>query len=77
MCVSTKIEKYEKKALVILLQETHCTNAEKSVLTGFQLAGSFLSKKHGLVMFVQRPTKVYASGPISNKIKDCVVVRER
>ena len=40
------------EALVILLQETRCTNAEKLVLPGFQLAGSSLNRKHGLVTFV-------------------------
>ena len=40
------------EALVILLQETHCTNAEKLLLPGFQLAGSSLSRKHGLATFV-------------------------
>ena len=39
------------EALVILLQETHCTDAEKLVLPN-QLAGSFLSRKHGLATFV-------------------------
>ena len=40
------------EALVILLQETHCTDAEKLVLPNYQLAGSFLSRKHGLATFV-------------------------
>ena len=40
------------KALVILLQETHCINAEKLALPIFQLAGSSLSRKHGLAKFV-------------------------
>ena len=40
------------EALVILLQETHCTNAEKFVLPNYQLAGSSLSRKHGLATFV-------------------------
>ena len=40
------------EALVILLQETHCTNAEKLVLTSYQLARSSLSRKHGLATFV-------------------------
>ena len=41
------------EVLVILLQETHSTNAEKLVLPSFQLAWSFLSRKHGLATFVQ------------------------
>ena len=40
------------EALVILLQETHCTDAEKLVLPNYQLAGSSLSRKHGLATFV-------------------------
>ena len=42
----------QSEALVILLQETHCTNAEQLVLPNYQLAGSSLSRKHGLVTFV-------------------------
>ena len=42
----------QSEALVMLLQETHCTDAEKLVLPNYQLAGSSLSKKHGLTMFV-------------------------
>ena len=42
----------QSEALVILLQDTHCTNAEKLVLPNYQLAGSSLSRKHGLAMFV-------------------------
>ena len=41
----------QSKALVILQQETHCTDAEKLVLPNYQLAGS-LSRKHGLATFV-------------------------
>ena len=40
------------EALVILLQDIHCTNVEKLVHLGYQLAGSFLSRKHGLATFV-------------------------
>ena len=36
----------------MLLQETHCTDAEKLVLPNYQLAGSSLSRKHGLATFV-------------------------
>ena len=42
----------QSEALVILLQETHCTNAEKLILPNYQLAGFSLSRKHGLVTFV-------------------------
>ena len=42
----------QSESLVILLQETHCTDAEKLVLSNYQLAGSSLSRKHGLATFV-------------------------
>ena len=42
----------QSEALVILLQETHCTDAKKLVLPHYQLAGSSLSRKHGLATFV-------------------------
>ena len=38
------------EAVVILLQETHCTDAEK--LPSYQLAGSSLIRKHGRATFV-------------------------
>ena len=44
----------QSEALVILLQETHCTDAEKLVLPNYQLAGSSLSRKHGLATFVHK-----------------------
>ena len=58
----------------MLLQETHCTDAEKLVLPNYQLAGSSLSRKHGLVTFVQCPraTEIHAFGPISIDIGDRV-----
>ena len=40
------------EAFVVLLQETHCTSAEKLVLSNYQLAGFSLSRKHGLATFV-------------------------
>ena len=47
----------QSEALVILLQETHCTDAEKLVLPNYQLAGSSLSRKHGLATFVHERLK--------------------
>ena len=44
----------QSEALVILLQETHCTDTEKLVLPNYQLAGSSLSRKHGLATFVHK-----------------------
>ena len=46
----------QSEALVILLQETHCTDAEKLVLPNYQLVGS-LSRKHGLATFVYEPLR--------------------
>ena len=40
------------KALVPVLQETHCTTADKLAIPIFSLAGSVLSRKHGLATFV-------------------------
>ena len=42
----------QSEALVILLQEIHCIDAEKLVLPNYQLAGSSLSRKYGLATFV-------------------------
>ena len=42
------------ETLVILLQETHCTDVEKLVLPSFQLTGSSLSKIHGLTTLVRK-----------------------
>ena len=40
------------ETLVIFLQKTHCTCADKLTIPGFALAGFFLSRKHGLAIFV-------------------------
>ena len=50
------------EALVILLQETHCTSAEKLVLPSFELAGFSSSRKHGLATFVHERLKWTLSG---------------
>ena len=42
---------YKNKASIIVLQETHCTTADKQVIPNFSLAGSVLSRKHGLDAF--------------------------
>ena len=47
----------QSKALVILQQETHCTDAEKLLLLSYQLAGSSLNRKHGLATFVHERLK--------------------
>ena len=46
-----------REALVILLQETHCTSAQRLVLPDYQLAGFSLSRKHGLATFVHERLK--------------------
>ena len=45
------------EALVILLQENQCTCADKLKIKGFALAGSSLSRKHGLATFVHDQLK--------------------
>ena len=67
----------QSEALVILLQETHCTDAEKLVLPNYQLAGSSLSRKHGLATFVHerlRYTLLDQSPPTSEIEWLCVDV---
>jgi len=43
---------YKNKAFIIVLQETNCTTADKLMIPNFSLAGSILSRNHGLVTFV-------------------------
>jgi len=43
---------YKNKAFIIVLQETHCTAADKLVISNFLLDGLVLSRKHGLATFV-------------------------
>ena len=45
---------YKNKAFIIVLQETYCTTADKLLIPNFSLAGSVLSRKHGLATFVHR-----------------------
>ena len=56
-------------ALIILLQETHCTSAEKLVLSNYQLAGFSLSRKHGLATFVHERLKwtLYDRSPMTSE----------
>ena len=67
----------QSEALVILLQETHCTDAEKLVLPNYQLAGSSLSRKHDLVTFVHERLRYMLldqSPPTSENERLCVDV---
>jgi len=43
---------YKNKAFTTVLQETQCTTADKLLIPKFSLAGSVLSRKHGLATFV-------------------------
>ena len=47
----------KREALVILLQEIHCTSAQRLVLSDYQLAGFSLSRKHDLATFVHERLK--------------------
>ena len=47
----------QREALVIPLQETHCTSAQRLVLPDYQLAGFSLSRKHGIATFVHERLK--------------------
>jgi len=42
----------KNKAFIIILQENHCTTADKLMIPNFSLAGSILSRNHGLSTFV-------------------------
>ena len=59
------------EALVILLHETHYTNAEKLVFPGFRLAGSFLRRNHGLATFVHEQLRytLLDQSPPTSEIK--------
>ena len=48
----------QSEALVILLQETHCTNAEKLILPNYQLAGFFFKQEAWPCHVCPRATKV-------------------
>ena len=47
----------QREALVILLQETHCTSVQRLILPDYQLAGFSLSRKPGLATFVHEQPK--------------------
>ena len=67
----------QSDTLVILLQETHCIDAEKLILLSYELVGSLLNRKHGLAMFVHkrlRYTLLDQSPPISQIEWLCVDV---
>ena len=61
----------QSEALVILLQENHCIDAEKLVLPNYQLAGSSLSRKHGLATFVHERLRctLLDQSPLTSEIK--------
>jgi len=43
---------YKNKAFIIVPHESHCTTADKLVIPNFSLAGSVMSRIHGLATFV-------------------------
>ena len=47
----------QHEAVVIPLQETHCTSSKKLKLSCFAQAGFFFSRKHGLATFVHEQLK--------------------
>ena len=59
----------QSEALVILLQETHYTDAEKLALPNYQLAGSSLSRKHGLATFVHERLRYLDQSPLTSEIE--------
>ena len=65
----------QSEALVILLQETHCTDAEKLVLPNYVPTSWVFFKQEAWPCHVgPRATEIYAFGPISTDIGDRVVV---
>ena len=42
----------KNKAFIIVIQETHCKTADKLIIHNFSLAGSVLSRNHGLATFI-------------------------
>ena len=64
-------------ALVILLQETHCIDAEKLILPSYELVGSWLNRKHGLATFVHKRLRhtLLDQSPLTSQIEwSCVDV---
>ena len=59
------------EALLILLEKTHCTSAERLVLPDYQLAGFSLSRKHRLAAFVHERLKwtLFDQSPLTTKTK--------
>ena len=62
----------QSEALIILLQETHCTDAEKLVLP--TISWVFFKQEALPCHVCPRATKVHAFGPISTDVRDRVVV---
>ena len=62
---------HKTKALVIHLQETHCTCVDKLVIPNFALAGSIPSRKHSLAPFVHESLSWTLAGqsPEDSEIK--------
>ena len=56
ICVISRLAT-KHKALIILLQETHCTSVDRLVIPNFTLAGHTQSRKHGFATFVHSRLK--------------------
>ena len=48
----------KNKSFIIVLQETHCTTADKLAVPNLSLAGSVLSRNHGLTTYVHEPLEL-------------------
>ena len=61
----------QSETLVILLQDIHCTDAEKLVLPNYQLAESFLNRKHGLATLVHERLRytLLDKSPLTSEIE--------
>ena len=61
----------QSEALVILLQETHCTDAEKLVFPNYQLAGFSVSTKRALATFVHERLRytLLDQSPLTSEIE--------
>ena len=61
----------QSKTLVFVLQVTHCIDAEKLVLPNYQLAKSFLKRKHGLATFVHERLRytLLEKSPLTSEIE--------
>ena len=67
----------QSEALVILPQETLCTDAEKLTLPNYQLAASSLSRKHNLATFVHERLRYRISLIKMRPCLECARIRDK